>query len=121
MLKNMKKKVKGIFAKTIREKRGKAAEGQISLEELKKQLRNNPETILIDVRSPQEYQEGHLNGSINIPLYELASKVNQLIPNNQRPIILYCKTGARSEEGRKLLKQRGYKTVYNLEGGLDSN
>ena len=76
--------------------------------------------ILLDVRSHQEYEEGHLEGSKNLCLYDLDKKILSTIPNKQENIIVYCATGARSKEAQELLFQLGYPNVYNLQGGLSN-
>lgn len=81
-------------------------------------IKNNKGVILVDVRSTQEYNEGHLNGAINIPLSELRTKANALLKYNDL-IIVYCQMGGRSEKAVKILNKIGYSQVYNLEGGLD--
>ena len=79
----------------------------------------NEKAILIDVRSNQEYEEGHLNGAINIPLYQLERKIKNIEKNKQAIILLYCLTGFRSSEGQKILENLGYNNVYSLKGGLN--
>ncbi len=76
--------------------------------------------ILLDVRSHQEYEEGHLNGAISLSLYSLASKIFKIVPNKKTTIIVYCSSGARSKQAQKLLEQLEYENVYNLKGGVDS-
>ena len=82
------------------------------LEELKQE---NPELVLIDVRSPQEYAEGHMNGSICIPSYELSWKAKKILPNKKSVIVVYCEYGGRSRKAVNLLKTLGYENVYNLK------
>ena len=81
------------------------------LEELKLQ---NPELILLDVRSEQEYAEGHMRGSICIPNYEITCKARKLLPNKKAVIVAYCEYGGRSKKAVNLLRQMGYENVYNL-------
>lgn len=92
---------------------------EINMAELEEMIRQNPQAILLDVRSPQEYQEGHLNGSILIPSYEVKEKVQMALPDKNRCIIAYCQSGSRSKKTVKILKQLGYKQVYSLKEGLD--
>lgn len=73
--------------------------------------------IIIDVRSPQEFEEGHIEGAISIPEYELKNRVRNEIVSLEEPIIVYCSTGHRSKRAQELLEQMGYKEVYNLENG----
>jgi phage shock protein E len=74
--------------------------------------------VVIDVRTPEEYKAGHLEGVINAPLAEISQKIGKLSPDKSRPILLHCRSGARSEKARDLLVKSGYKDVRNL-GGLE--
>lgn len=82
------------------------------------QLLNHQDAVLLDVREPQEYQEGFLPNSIRIPLGSLSEKAAQLDKHRERPIIIVCRSGNRSAKAVRMLKQMGYETVYNLGGGL---
>jgi len=70
--------------------------------------------LIIDVRTPGEHAGGHLPGVTNVPLDQLAQRIEQLEPNRERPIALHCLSGARSASGAATLKRMGYKHVYNL-------
>lgn len=72
---------------------------------------------VIDVRSPAEFRDGAYRGAINIPLATLPARMRELEPKN-KPIILYCASGARSGQGARLLKNAGFTEVINA-GGLD--
>lgn len=92
----------------------------LSLNEIKEIMKNNENTILVDVRSRQEYLEGHLNGSVNIPLYELEQCCERTLKDKEAIIIVYCQYGARSKKAIMLLKRHGYRNLYHLKGGLDA-
>jgi len=72
---------------------------------------------IVDVRSPAEFKDGAYAGAVNIPLYSLPARMNELEPKSA-PIVLYCASGARSGQGARLLKQAGFTDVTNA-GGLD--
>lgn len=91
---------------------------EISYKKLEEIMQKNNNAILVDVRSKQEFEEGHLNGAINIPLYELEKKLEK-IPNKQCTIIIYCRSGHRSRQAKEKLEELGYENVYNLKNGLD--
>ena len=91
----------------------------IDIKELKEILCFNKNTILLDVRSKQEFNEGHLNGAINIPLYELNTCCNCKLKNKEEIIIVYCQSGIRSKKAIKVLYKNGYTNLYNLKDGLD--
>ena len=65
--------------------------------------------VIVDVRSPEEYREGHVNGSINIPLDRLESQLNKL--DKGKPVITCCRSGARSGMALDMLKRHGYEAV----------
>ena len=94
-------------------------ENCIDYENAKAILREEKQAILLDVRSEQEYKENHLDGSINIPLYDLERKNKQIECSKQNIIIVYCQSGIRSKKAAKILRQEGYKNVYEIKGGLD--
>lgn len=88
----------------------------IDINELKNKTMKG--AILLDVRSPQEYNEGHLEGAILIPEYELKSKCEYKLPDKEKTIIIYCSTGTRSKKAQRELEKMGYKNVYNLYNGI---
>lgn len=93
-------------------------EQDITLDELK-QFQNEG-AIVIDVRSPQEYREGHIDGAISIPEYEIKKKIENIVLDKDKNIVVYCSSGGRSKKAQKVLKKLGYQNVYNLyEGYLD--
>ena len=100
-------------------KKNRENEDDISIEELNEIRRTNTNAILLDVRSPQEYKEGYLNGAINIPLYELEICCDCKLKDKERIIVVYCQSGIRSKKAIKILKKNGFKNLYNLKGGLD--
>ena len=81
-------------------------------------LKNNKDAILVDVRSSQEYEEGHINNAINIPVYEIEKTAETVLPNKEATIITYCSMGVRSNKAAKILKKMGYKNVYAVNEGI---
>lgn len=93
---------------------------EIDYENAKVILKNDREAILLDVRSPQEYKEEHLEGSINIPLYDLSKRSENTIKDKKCTIVVYCQSGNRSKKAIDILSNKGYETLYNIKGGLDN-
>ena len=91
----------------------------ISVREMFEIIKTNNNAILLDVRSKQEYEEGHINGSINIPVYEL-EKTAKIKLNKESIIIVYCSAGVRSKRAVQTLRKLGYKNIYNIEGGIEN-
>ena len=79
---------------------------------------SNEKTTFIDVRSPQEFQMDHFPGARNIPLDTLLDYTEEL-KELHRPLVLYCRSGARSASAVLLLKEAGLQEVYN--GGALEN
>ncbi|CDA31204.1 rhodanese domain-containing protein [Clostridium sp. CAG:492] len=75
---------------------------------------NKYPTIIVDVRSEQEFKEGHINGAINIPLYKVKSDFQKKVKNKNEYIVLYCTSGIRSKKAQNILISMGYTNVYNL-------
>lgn len=91
---------------------------EITYEVLKNMMKNNS-VILIDVRSNQEYKEGHLEGAINVPLYNLKNDISKYVSNKEDVLILYCSSGYRSKKAEDLLKKIGYVNIYTLKNGME--
>lgn len=72
---------------------------------------------VVDVRTPDEFADGAYPGAVNIPLAALLARLPELEPKD-RPVVLYCASGARSAQAARLLKQAGFVDVVNA-GGLD--
>ncbi len=89
----------------------------MTLKEINDILKNNKNVILLDVRSKQEYKEGHLIGSVNIPVYDLEVFIDNI--KKDAIIIVYCQSGIRSKKAIEILNKNGYKNLYHLKNGLD--
>ncbi|MCB1174501.1 MAG: rhodanese-like domain-containing protein [Leptospiraceae bacterium] len=85
-----------------------------SPEVVKEKLENG--ALVVDVRSPMEFQSGHFPGAINVPVEELMNKMDQLGAKD-RSIVLYCASGARSGYAQSMLSRSGFTDVINA-GGL---
>jgi phage shock protein E len=68
---------------------------------------------LIDVRSPSEFADGHIEGAVNIPVAELESRLGE-VAAKETPIVVYCRSGHRSRRAADVLKAHGWKDVHNL-------
>ena len=79
------------------------------------EYKNAAGAVLLDVRSPQEYREGHIPGSQNVPLQQL-DKVEEVTENKDTLLYVYCHSGARSRQAVSLLMHMGYTNVHNIGG-----
>lgn len=71
--------------------------------------------VLLDVRTPQEYREGHIPGSKNIPLQEI-DRVSAAVGEKETPLFVYCHSGARSRQAAGALERMGYRNIKNIGG-----
>lgn len=91
----------------------------MTVQDLAARLDRGDNVMVLDVRSPEEYvQDGHVKGSVLIPLPDLAMRLNE-VPTN-RPIACFCRSGNRSQVAADLLRQNGYTNVANVLGGIKS-
>lgn len=87
------------------------------IEKAKALLEAHPEAAVLDVRTEEEYVTGHLNGAILLPVDELSpERVQAALPDRDRAVLVYCRSGARSGRAAERLRALGYQ-VYDL-GGL---
>jgi rhodanese-related sulfurtransferase len=73
--------------------------------------------FIIDVREPEEYTAGHIQGAVNIPYRDILLHLNELPGNKAAPILLYCHSQKRATHDLVILHELGYSKVFNLEGG----
>lgn len=88
----------------------------ISVEQVKEDLESGKDFILLDVRTKEEFEEGHIQGAINIPLKNLSYEVENEIPDQDQTIYLYCRSGVRVLTAGHILHDLGYNDVYNMGG-----
>ena len=75
--------------------------------------------VLLDVRTPTEYSNGHLISAVNINYYgeNFDDEIDKL--DKLKPIVVYCKSGGRSSKSALKLVEKGFEKIYNLKGGFD--
>jgi len=84
------------------------------------QMMNQGKTLVLDVRSAEEFASGHLPKAKNIPLPELAQRIAELEKSRNNVVITVCKSGVRSASAVSVLTKAGFAQVFSLEGGTDS-
>ncbi|MBO8157051.1 MAG: rhodanese-like domain-containing protein [Bacillaceae bacterium] len=95
---------------------GEADYKTISMDEAKEMI--DEENIqVIDVRTKPEYDEGHIPGAVLIPLQELESRLNEL--DKGTPYIIVCRSGNRSQQASEILVENGFAKIYNTSGGMN--
>ena len=88
----------------------------LSAEDLHEMTTGDVDFVLIDVRAPQEYEDNHIGGAVNIPVADLRTRYNEL--NKGKPTVLICSSGNRSSLGTSILEQNKFKKIYNVAGGM---
>ena len=73
---------------------------------------------LVDVRTPEEFAEGHIEGSINVPVGNLADYIEDLQPLDRKGLIVYCRSGRRAARAISMLKEVGFENVTHMQGDM---
>ena len=97
-----------------------AAPPIISQNDLLQELEEGSTLLIIDVRTQGEYQSGHVPQAINIPHYQLASRLAELPATKDREIVTYCERGPRAGVAEDILQKAGFTAVRHLEGDIHS-
>lgn len=92
---------------------------KITAEEAKEMIDNGEYDVLLDVRTLEEYNEGHIEGAIVLSHDEVKEKSNTVLPNKEDIVLIYCRSGRRSEIAAKELIAMGYSKVYDFGGIID--
>jgi sulfur-carrier protein adenylyltransferase/sulfurtransferase len=91
---------------------------EIDSQQTRERIDSADPPLLVDVRERDEWVEGFLPGAVHVPRGFLESRIEQLAPDRERPIVVYCAGGARSAFGAKALQELGYENVVSLAGGF---
>ncbi len=84
-----------------------------------KEMMEYEDVIVVDVRTEEEFRQGHIEGAVLIPDYELDKLATEKLPDKEATILLYCRSGNRSELSAHLLNGMGYQNVYDFGGIID--
>jgi len=99
-----------LFGVGLNKRSGVAEETRITSSEAHTKVKEGAR--LVDVRTPREFAQGHVEGAINIPLQALQERLDELTPKDQT-IILYCRSGNRSAQAAELLRGAGFNDVHD--------
>ena len=88
-------------------------------DEARAMLKSDPNIILLDVRTAEEYEKKHIVDAILIPIADLREGDFSKIPDKNATIIIYCWTGRRAQDSAEILIEHGYKNVYEMGGIVD--
>ena len=103
----------------VAEKGEKAMYEQITPEEAKKIMDSGEEHIILDRREQDEFDEGHIPGAILIPYTEIENKAEEMLPDKDKLILVYCRSGRRSKIAAESLAKLGYTNVKEFGGIID--
>lgn len=109
----------GQDTKAAQEDTVKAEYKKITAEEAKERMDKDDKVVILDVRTEEEYQEGHVPGAIVIPNETISSEPLEELPDMDQEILVYCRSGNRSAQAAKKLAEAGYTQVYDFGGIID--
>ncbi len=92
----------------------------ISQQELLESLESNPAPLILDVRTPREFQGGHVPGAVNLEYRQIPSRLADLAPALEREIVVYCEVGPRAQAAQSMLLQAGFTNVRHLQGDMSA-
>lgn len=91
----------------------------ITHEDAQRIIKANPDAIILDVRTPEEYEKKHIPGAVLLPIEDIRGGKLSKLPDKDATILIYCWTGRRAEDSAELLIKRGYTKVYEFGGLVD--
>jgi len=86
--------------------------------ELVQRNKKNADFVILDVRTPEEFQSGHIEGAVNVDYYNPGFEVELGKLDRAKTYLVYCRTGSRSESTSALMKELQFRQIYDLEGGI---
>lgn len=92
----------------------------ISSDEFQKKMTTTQDKQVVDVRTSEEYNSGHLNGALLIDFYKKDFKANLSKLDKTKPVFVYCAAGVRSGSAAEVLAEMGFKQIYDLKGGMNA-
>ncbi len=95
---------------------GNSGYGNVDVAEARDLIGEKPHLVILDVRTVSEFDSGHLEGAINIPVEALSGSLSELNPNDE--LLVYCRTGNRSTTAVGILRENGYDQIYHMDGGI---
>ena len=91
----------------------------ITAEEAKKIMDTETDYVILDVRTQEEYDQGHIPGAIVIPDTEIRARAEKVLPEKDQLILVYCRSGRRSKNAAQILVELGYTNIIEFGGILD--
>ena len=91
----------------------------ITAQEAKKIMDSQEGYILLDVRTQEEYDQGHIPGAVVIPHTEIEARAEEVLPDKDQLILVYCRSGRRSKKAAQILVELGYTNIKEFGGIID--
>ena len=101
-----------------RAKEDKAAYQKISAEEAYEMMASQ-EVVVVDVRTQEEYNGGHIENAVLVPNESIGSEMPEVLPDKEATLLVYCRSGRRSKDAAEKLLALGYQSVYDFGGVID--
>ena len=90
----------------------------VTAEEVKQALDTKADVIFLDVRTPDEYNKGHLNGALHLPVDTVLEKTASILKDKKKTLYVYCLSGSRSVHATESLRKLGFENAFNMTSGL---
>ena len=90
--------------------------GDVTVAEAKVLIEGKPDMVILDVRTPSEFDDGHLEGAINIPVDSLSGRLDELSEDDE--LLVYCRTGNRSARAVGTLEDAGFTKIFHMDEGI---
>lgn len=97
---------------------GKATYHKISAEEAYEMMASQ-EVVVVDVRTREEYDSGHIENAVLVPNESIGSEMPEALPDKEATLLIYCRSGRRSKQAAEKLLKLGYQNVYDFGGVID--
>ena len=105
-------------ADTAEDMTDKAAYHKISAEETHEMMASQ-EVVVVDVRTREEYESGHIENAVLVPNESIGSETPEALPDKEATLLVYCRSGRRSKDAAEKLLKLGYQSVYDFGGVID--
>jgi len=92
--------------------------GDVAIDTASELMEDNPDMVILDVRTASEYSEGHIENAVNIPVNELETRLDEL--SKEDDILVYCRTGNRSSTAIQIMEDAGFTQLYHMHEGISA-
>lgn len=95
----------------------KTGYGDVNVERARELIEARPDLVILDVRSPAEFDDGHIEGAVNIPVDSLEGRLGELDKRDE--LLVYCRIGNRSTRATGILRDNGFSKIYHMVAGIE--